>query len=151
MNRRPATPPASAVCPGCSFLCPEEISHVPQVSLAPFPPQHARRAAIRRSHRAIIGAGTVFNDANHNQIFDTGESGLPGWTVFLDSNRDSIIDPGEITAVTDSSGNYSIDTTGIPPTGPGGLHYFGLDLQVGSGGRWVNDTPTMRTLWLPIH
>src|SRR5262249_38286679 len=75
--------------------------------------------------------GTVFTDANRNGVFDTGETGLAGWTVYVDTNQDARISVGEPTAVTDGNGNYFFDTTANPST-----YYVALDLQVGSGGRW---------------
>jgi hypothetical protein len=84
--------------------------------------------------------GTVFNDANKNGVFDSGEAGVPGWTVFVDNANGTILDPGEVTAVTDANGNYFIDTTAIPPNA-NGWNYFSLDLQAGSGGRWSYSTP----------
>jgi len=83
--------------------------------------------------------GTVFADANHNQILDPGETGLAGWTVYVDNNRDTVLNPGEVTGVTDANGNYFIDTTAIPPNS-NGYDYFSLDLQVDSGGRWLSTT-----------
>jgi hypothetical protein len=82
--------------------------------------------------------GTVFNDANRNQVFDPGESALPGWTVYMDNDRDTVVDPGEALAVTDANGNYFIDTSSVPTQN--GYHFMGLDLQVGSGGRWLFTT-----------
>lgn len=81
--------------------------------------------------------GTVFNDANNNQMFDPGESGLAGWTVFVDNNQDGILNPGEASAVTGVNGDYLIDTTSITPHSSG-WNFFALDLQVGSGGRWLS-------------
>lgn len=81
--------------------------------------------------------GTIFDDANRNQIFDSGESGLSGWTVYVDTNQNSVINPGELTAVTDVNGGYSIDLSSLP----NGSYSLGLDLQPGSGGRWVKVAP----------
>ena len=83
--------------------------------------------------------GTIFEDANHNQLFDPGEQALSGWTVYVDNNRDGILNPAEVFAVSDVNGKYFIDTTSIP-TNSDGSNYVALDLQVGSGGRWMNDT-----------
>lgn len=78
--------------------------------------------------------GTIFDDANRNQIFDPGESALAGWTVYVDNNRNTVIDAGELTGVTDVNGDYSIDMSSLP----NGSYSLGLDLQTGSGGRWVS-------------
>lgn len=104
-------------------------------------PSRYRRSilAVRRLEDRTVPSsvqGTVFNDANHNQTFDPGESGLAGWTVYADNNQNSIIDPGEATAVTGANGEYSIETMVFQ-------NGVGIDLQVGSGGRWINDTPTV--------
>src|SRR5207249_3864642 len=86
--------------------------------------------------------GAVFDDANANGVFDPGESALAGWTVWLDVNANHVLDPGEPAQATDGNGYYSFDTTNIPPamTLSDGTQYdfVLLDLQVGSGGRWVN-------------
>ncbi len=50
--------------------------------------------------------GNVFDDANGDRIWDTGESGISGWTVFLDTNNNRQLDNGEISTTTDSSGEY---------------------------------------------
>src|SRR5713101_7283411 len=89
--------------------------------------------------------GTVFNDANHNGVFDAGESGVAGWTVFLDVNRNAVVDPGETTRTTDAAGNYFIDTTNETPgfVGPSGEleDFVALKLEVGNGGRYLDTTP----------
>jgi hypothetical protein len=82
--------------------------------------------------------GTIFNDANRNNVADPGELGVPGWTVFVDNNRDGIMNPGEASGVTDANGQYLIDTSAVIPNN--GNNFFRLDLQVGSGGRWLNST-----------
>lgn len=84
--------------------------------------------------------GTVFNDANSSGVFDSGDSGLAGWTVFLDGNRNAIVDSGESVSITDAAGHYLIDTTNSGQT----TDIVGLVLQAGSGGsdRWVNTTGT---------
>lgn len=50
--------------------------------------------------------GTVFNDANENQILD-GESGIANWVVYLDSNDNGQLDAGEPSQVTDADGTYT--------------------------------------------
>src|SRR5262249_36179089 len=51
----------------------------------------------------------------------------------------------EPSAVTDANGHYAIDTTNLSPpgTGPDGVFYPTLDLQVGADGRWLNTTSTL--------
>ncbi len=86
--------------------------------------------------------GTVFNDLNGNGALDAGESGLSGWTVFIDPNLNGILDNGEPYAVTDANGNFSLDNLNGYATGPGGVTYLSIVLQVGTGGRWLNTTQT---------
>jgi hypothetical protein len=110
----------------------------------PSRPAHPRRRTLavqRLEDRTVPSSvqGTVFDDANRNQILDVGESGLSGWTVYVDNNRDGIQNPGEVSAVTDANGEYLIDTTSVVPNE--GWNFLNLDLQVGSGGRWLNSTP----------
>jgi hypothetical protein len=57
-------------------------------------------------------SGTVFNDANGNGQQDSGEAGIAGVTVFADANNNGVLDPGEISAVTNSSGVYTL--LGVP-------------------------------------
>jgi hypothetical protein len=53
-------------------------------------------------------AGQVFNDANHNGIHDPVETDLAGVTVYVDLNHDATLDPTDPTALTDSSGAFSL-------------------------------------------
>jgi len=49
--------------------------------------------------------GIVFNDLNHNGVFDTGEPGIPNVFVYL------VGPPGIVEAQTDANGNYSFSVT----------------------------------------
>ena len=51
--------------------------------------------------------GYVWADANLNQLKDTGESALSGWTVYLDKNGNGTLDTGESSVVTDTYGYYA--------------------------------------------
>jgi subtilisin-like proprotein convertase family protein len=51
-------------------------------------------------------AGTVFNDANDNGIFDATETGLSGVTVFIDADSSGGLSAGDPTTTTDAGGNY---------------------------------------------
>lgn len=51
-------------------------------------------------------SGRVWNDFNANGIFDQYESALAGRTVYIDANNNGGLDAGEVTAVTNSFGNY---------------------------------------------
>jgi hypothetical protein len=58
--------------------------------------------------------GTKFEDLDGDGVRDTGEPGLPGWTIraYRDTNNDDQLSTNETSvaasAVTDSSGNYSL-------------------------------------------
>ncbi len=53
-------------------------------------------------------SGTVFNDANANGIFNTGETGISSVTVYVDLNNNGKLDAGEPFTTTNSSGNYTL-------------------------------------------
>jgi hypothetical protein len=107
-----------------------------------------RRPAARRPVRLALEGledrcvpttiqGTVL-DANSN-------AGLPAWTVWLDVNHDRILNSGDVVTTTDANGHYFFDTTNVPPavsSPPDSYDIVQLDLQAGSGGRWLNTTPT---------
>jgi len=59
------------------------------------------------SATALI-SGTVFNDANHNGLTDTGERGASGFKVYVDLNKDNAFQRNEPSAISDSSGSWSI-------------------------------------------
>jgi len=50
--------------------------------------------------------GTVFKDANHNGVFDTGDSGLAGWRVFVDTNNDGIWESTELSVLSATNGTF---------------------------------------------
>ncbi|MGD1805525.1 tandem-95 repeat protein, partial [Dapis sp. BLCC M126] len=52
-------------------------------------------------------SGTIFNDANSNGLFETGETGLANATVFLDLNQNGILDTTETATTTNELGNYT--------------------------------------------
>lgn len=52
--------------------------------------------------------GTVYNDANRNQVQNSNEAGIAGVTVWADLDNDGVIDPSEPQAVTSSTGAYSL-------------------------------------------
>lgn len=57
--------------------------------------------------------GQVFNDLNFDGAANNGEVGIPGQTVYIDSNNNGVLDAGELTAITDTGGNYTFQ--GITP------------------------------------
>jgi hypothetical protein len=79
-------------------------------------------------------------------LLNTGtNAGLSGWTVWLDVNRDRQLDPGDPVTTTDANGTYFFDTTNVPPAltnSNGSFDCVQLDLQVGTGGRWLSTTAT---------
>jgi hypothetical protein len=56
-------------------------------------------------------SGYKFNDANADGAWDCGEVGLSGWQIFVDYNGTGQYAANDPTAVTDSTGHYSI--TGV--------------------------------------
>jgi probable HAF family extracellular repeat protein len=52
--------------------------------------------------------GTAFFDVDGNGKKDAGEAVIAGRTVFIDKNQNGILDAGELSAVTNSSGVYTI-------------------------------------------
>jgi subtilisin-like proprotein convertase family protein len=56
--------------------------------------------------------GSKWNDFDNDGVQDANEPPLAGWTVYADWNNNSSLDAGEPTAVTDTSGNYTL--TGLP-------------------------------------
>lgn len=53
-------------------------------------------------------AGTVFADADGDGARGAGEGGQSGWTVYADLDDNGVKDSGEPSAVSDSSGDYSL-------------------------------------------
>jgi hypothetical protein len=67
-------------------------------------------------------AGTVWNDANKNGLFDQTEPGANGWKVFIDQNRNGVLDQGEPTSLTADS---DLNSDGlIIPTDETGIFFF---------------------------
>jgi uncharacterized delta-60 repeat protein len=69
--------------------------------------------------------GVLFNDVNGNNVQDAGEPGLAGWTVFADINGTGIYAANDPTAVTTSTGQYTISglspgTINVSATAPAG-------------------------------
>ncbi|MBI5214349.1 MAG: VCBS repeat-containing protein [Ignavibacteriae bacterium] len=52
-------------------------------------------------------SGMKWHDVDADGIKDENEPGISDWTVFIDSNNNGLLDGGEVSAVTDSAGNYS--------------------------------------------
>ena len=57
-------------------------------------------------------SGHVYHDLNDNGAIDIGDPGLGAWTVFVDSNGNGALDNGEVSALTNSSGDYSFANLG---------------------------------------
>ncbi len=56
--------------------------------------------------------GTVWNDADSNNVQGLTEVGLEGWQVYVDINTNGVLDADEPVATTDATGVYSI--TNVP-------------------------------------
>lgn len=84
---------------------------------------------------ACGGSGSGSGATTSSSINGVAVDGyLQGATVFLDLDRDRTLDRGEPSAVTDSSGRYSLDTTGISATALAGLKVIvsgGVDTDTG--------------------
>jgi len=52
-------------------------------------------------------SGQVFQDANHDGMQDSGETGLAGVSVYLDLNGNGLLDSSDPVAVTDANGVYT--------------------------------------------
>lgn len=52
--------------------------------------------------------GTLFDDLNGNGKQDPGEAGIAGQVVYIDLNNDGFLEAGEPSAITNSSGVYTI-------------------------------------------
>ena len=87
-------------------------------------------------------SGTVFSDANGNQVRDAGESALAGVTVdlYLDRNNSGTLTntdaPVLLTTTTDAQGNYSFD--GLAP----GRYWTSVGDTIVVGGQTLTHTTT---------
>ena len=69
-------------------------------------------------------SGTVFTDNNNDNVKQSGDAGIAGWTVWLDDLYNGHLDPGEPSTKTDSAGNFKI--TAAP-----GYHIFRVAVPSG--------------------
>ena len=103
--------------------------------------------------------GKVWNDLDGNGGRSTTDTPLSGWTVYADLNNNGVLDPGEPSAVSNSSGNYSLLlATGDPSTkystaplflqGTGAkstyVYNYVLREQLQTG--WVQTAPAVNTV-----
>jgi cyclophilin family peptidyl-prolyl cis-trans isomerase len=74
----------------------------------------SRTPVIIQSILPILGEihGVVYLDIDRDGVQDNGESGQAGWTVFVDDNNNNVLDTGEISAATNSSGEYALTDVG---------------------------------------
>jgi secreted trypsin-like serine protease len=54
-------------------------------------------------------SGLIFHDDNGNNVQDSSELGLPGWTVYSDLNQNAQYDLGEPATATCTNGSYALD------------------------------------------
>jgi len=101
---------------------------------------------IKRGTTTATGsiAGKVFKDANKNNSFDTGDTGLANVKIFIDKDKDGVLDAGEPTFTTSSTGDYKFSglaagsyrvreqaaPSGLKVTSPG-TSYFDITLAAG--------------------
>jgi uncharacterized protein (DUF2141 family) len=57
-------------------------------------------------------SGTVFNDANGDLVRNAGEAGISGITLYNDANNNGRFDTGELSTVTNASGAYTFTGLG---------------------------------------
>ena len=76
-------------------------------------------------------AGSVFDDLAANGVFSSGDTGLAGWVVYADLNHNEQLDTDEPSAVTNSSGAYTLSN--LPPGS--------YDLEIVSQAGWVRTLP----------
>lgn len=86
-------------------------------------------------------SGTVWNDLNDSGIRDVSEPGLAGWTVFADLNSNGVLDSGDTSAVSDTTGAYSL--TGLLPGT--------VTIVEQSMSGWRATSPPSRTRTLPLR
>lgn len=70
-------------------------------------------------------AGTVFRDLNANLLRGTGETPYQSVRVFVDANRNGVFNPGEKTAVSSSTGAFSLTRL------PAGTHRIAMVAPAG--------------------
>ncbi|RUL87852.1 SdrD B-like domain-containing protein [Tautonia sociabilis] len=89
-------------------------------TVAPTPRRRSRNRPLApepletRTLLATI-SGRTFEDLDGDGVVDPGEAGFAGRSVFIDLDRDGLRGEGDLTAVTDSSGNFRFD--GLAPGG----------------------------------
>jgi secreted trypsin-like serine protease len=54
-------------------------------------------------------SGLIFHDTNGNNVQDSGELGLPGWTVYSDLDQNGQYDLNEPATATCANGGYALD------------------------------------------
>ncbi|HQY88575.1 MAG TPA: SdrD B-like domain-containing protein, partial [Tepidisphaeraceae bacterium] len=76
--------------------------------------------------------GTVWNDLDHDAVWDSNEVGIANRTVYIDADNDKVFDNGEKTAITNSAGLYTFSQLAA------GIYYIRQVLPSG----WAQSYPS---------
>jgi hypothetical protein len=69
-----------------------------------------KTCTITNNDKPAVIKGTKYDDHDLSGSRDPAtEEGLAGWTIFVDINDNNVLDAGEPFAITDASGNFTID------------------------------------------
>jgi uncharacterized delta-60 repeat protein len=91
----------------------------------------ARNAPNMAMYLAVPVSGVVFNDTNGNGTRESGEAAIAGRRVYIDRDGSNTYDAGEITAVSDASGNYTLQAPGSA------VHFVRQEIPAG----WAQTAP----------
>lgn len=106
----------------------------------PFQPDSLERRLLLSFTADVFG--NVRNDVNDTGTYNASDAGLAGWTVYIDVNNNGKLDSGEPSAVTNSSGAYSINGS-VPAEGE-----YPVEVNVQSG--WRITYPSSEIEWIGV-
>jgi hypothetical protein len=106
-------------------------------------------------------AGNVWNDTDNDRVKDSTETNRASVRVFVDADRDGIFDSTERSAITNTSGNYTITGVAggsvrvrvVPPSGyrvstpTSGYHEFTLSANTSGRNFGVTNAPVTGTTY----